>query len=74
MSPKLPNYAPKCEYCNGTLVPIGSSRANGKNHADWANRRLHKKCWKEVQESERSERSEKANNWFNSLNEYLIKD
>jgi len=50
------NATPKCEYCNGTLVPVGSARANGKDHADWANRRLHKKCWKEVQESERSER------------------
>jgi len=68
------NATPKCEYCNGHLVPVGSARSNGKDHADWNTRKLHKKCWKEMQESERSERSEKANNWFNSLNVYLIKE
>ena len=34
-----------CEHCGKPLVPIGTSRKNGKaTHNDWATRRLHKKC------------------------------
>lgn len=34
-----------CEFCNKKLVSIGHKRKNGKNHADWADRKYHKKCW-----------------------------
>ena len=37
-----------CDHCEGKLVPVGSSRANGANHDDWDSRRYHKKCWKEL--------------------------
>ena len=40
---------PQCEYCGKALVTIGSDRKNGKPHADWATRKYHKKCWKELQ-------------------------
>lgn len=43
--PAPPGY---CDYCRGRLKPIGRARQNGKNHNDWAGRRLHKKCWKEL--------------------------
>ena len=36
----------KCLCKIKTLVPIGTSRANGKNHADWNSRSMHKKCYK----------------------------
>lgn len=39
-----------CEYCGIRLVPIGSSRKNGKTHKDWKEREYHKKCWKIVYE------------------------
>lgn len=35
----------KCEYCGRSLVAIGKSRKNGKNHSDWESRNLHKGCW-----------------------------
>lgn len=38
-----------CWHCQGKLVPIGNSRANGKEHDDWPSRRLHKQCWKQLQ-------------------------
>ncbi|AEQ33078.1 hypothetical protein [Megavirus chiliensis] len=34
-----------CSYCFGKLVPIGTSRINGKLHEDWNSRKMHKKCW-----------------------------
>ena len=37
-----------CLACHKKLVPIGTSRKNGKNHADWRNRQYHKACWKEL--------------------------
>ena len=37
---------PICIECGGTLQPIGTSRTNGRPHADWDTRKLHKKCWK----------------------------
>ena len=37
-----------CHHCGERLVPIGSRRANGAPHRDWANRTLHKKCWREL--------------------------
>ena len=37
-----------CIYCNKRLVSIGLNRTNGKGHADWEGRTLHKKCWKDV--------------------------
>lgn len=39
----------KCVSCGETLVPIGRSRANGKNHDDWSWRLQHKQCWKEAE-------------------------
>ena len=35
-----------CLKCGKKLVPVGSSRVNGKAHDDWDTRRYHKKCWK----------------------------
>lgn len=35
-----------CLHCGKKLVPIGRSRANGKDHDDWDEREYHKKCWK----------------------------
>ena len=37
---------PRCAVCGKPISKIGSARANGANHADWAGRSLHKKCWK----------------------------
>lgn len=37
-----------CLHCGRRLMPIGYSRSNGKEHADWDGRMLHKKCWKEL--------------------------
>jgi hypothetical protein len=39
----------RCVQCCEPLVPMGHARANGKDHADWSSRRLHKKCWRELQ-------------------------
>ena len=36
----------KCWYCEGELVPVGSSRSNGADHDDWNTRYLHKQCWR----------------------------
>lgn len=36
-----------CKSCGRKIVPIGSSRVNGKWHSDWDTREYHKKCWKE---------------------------
>jgi uncharacterized protein (DUF3820 family) len=35
-----------CRICLGKLVPIGLSRANGKEHPDWHGRTTHKGCWR----------------------------
>ena len=36
----------KCKLCNKSIVPIGSSRENGKKtHSDWDGRDFHKKCF-----------------------------
>ena len=37
-----------CHHCGERLVPVGSNRANGAAHRDWASRTLHKKCWREI--------------------------
>ncbi len=37
-----------CNYCYKKLVPIGYNRTNGAKHGDWASRKYHKKCWKEL--------------------------
>jgi len=38
-----------CVKCCKTLKPIGLARTNGKQtHGDWATRKYHKRCWKEV--------------------------
>jgi len=38
-----------CAECGNRLVPIGSARANGKEHGDWDSRMLHKQCWVALQ-------------------------
>ena len=38
----------KCLKCGGPLVAIGSERVNGKCHMDWATRKYHKQCFKEL--------------------------
>jgi ribosomal protein L28 len=43
----------KCELCGKVLVPIGTSRKNGKSHRDWNTRQYHKKCWIAVSERSR---------------------
>jgi len=40
------DYETKCHYCGKKLVAIGHGRTNGADHADWASRRYHKKCWR----------------------------
>ena len=48
-----------CERCGVTLRRIGTARVGGqKTHGDWAQRTLHKKCWK----AERLEESTRACN------------
>ena len=42
-----------CEWCAGSLVPIGHDRKRGKAHDDWSGRRLHKKCWIESKRADR---------------------
>lgn len=38
-----------CKHCQKALVKIGDQRKNGKNNLkDWEERKLHKKCWKEL--------------------------
>ena len=37
-----------CWHCLGRLVPVGDARANGRDHADWTARVLHKRCWREL--------------------------
>lgn len=38
-----------CLLCKKKLVPIGTSRVNGKlSHSDWDNHKYHKKCWLET--------------------------
>ena len=41
-------YTMKCLKCGGPLVAIGSERVNGKCHMDWATRKYHKQCFKEL--------------------------
>ena len=36
-----------CVRCGKTLRAVGTSRKGGKAHADWPQRSLHEKCWKE---------------------------
>jgi hypothetical protein len=39
----------ECIKCGKALKPIGSARANSKQkHEDWATRKYHKTCWKEI--------------------------
>ena len=44
---------PDCSMCLKPLKAIGYARKNGKPHADWHTRTLHKKCWKEQKETTR---------------------
>ena len=37
-----------CFSCGRHLVAVGTSRENGKCHADWGWRKLHKKCYREL--------------------------
>ena len=37
-----------CHLCGKKLVPVGSSRQNGKTHEDWQKQEYHKKCWLSV--------------------------
>jgi hypothetical protein len=48
----------RCEHCSRALRPIGYSRLNGKDHADWDTRTLHKKCWLELKKEEEEEEEE----------------
>jgi hypothetical protein len=41
-----------CIYCQKPIVAFGNARANGKGHDDWANRQLHKQCWKKQKQME----------------------
>lgn len=45
----MPNL---CQYCDGRLQPIGHDRLNGRDHPDWPTRKYHKKCWKEIYNSD----------------------
>ena len=38
----------KCLECGKPLVAIGYARENGKCHSDWATRKYHKQCFKEL--------------------------
>ena len=38
----------KCLMCGQSLVAIGTDRANGKRHDDWATRQYHKQCFKSL--------------------------
>ena len=38
----------KCLMCGKPLVAIGYARANGQLHSDWATRKYHKQCFKEL--------------------------
>ena len=52
-----------CHHCGERLVPVGTSRANGKPHRDWSTRNLHKKCWRQIlQNSEDMSGSETEGN------------
>lgn len=50
----------KCWHCGRKLVPIGNARKKGANHKDWADRYLHKKCWKKLKPKREKDI------WFNS--------
>ena len=41
----------KCWFCGSAIQPIGHARANGKDHPDWSDRCLHKKCFLHAQNS-----------------------
>lgn len=41
-----------CEHCNKKIVKMGSTRANGRNIADWDTRKYHVKCYKEIKQHE----------------------
>jgi len=45
----------KCWSCGEKLVPIGTSRSNGRAHGDWNGRFLHKKCWIELKREEQDD-------------------
>jgi hypothetical protein len=38
----------KCLVCERPLVAIGHNRVNGQCHSDWASRKYHKQCFKEL--------------------------
>ena len=62
----------KCLKCGGPLVAIGSERANGKRHDDWATRQYHKQCFKSLEKCivyfdvpyEDRERAKALGAWF----------
>ena len=36
-----------CTFCDKPIrQPIGNERKNGRNHDDWEDRTMHKKCFK----------------------------
>jgi len=41
----------QCKWCGKSLVTIGNDRKNGKHHDDWKDRKLHKKCWKTLNDA-----------------------
>lgn len=41
------NSKNKCLLCGKTIVAVGKSRKNGKNHDDWDTRQYHKKCYQQ---------------------------
>ena len=44
-----------CRECFRPLVPVGTARANGKAHADWASRQYHKQCWRHLETDSESD-------------------
>ena len=39
----------RCAACGGWLRAIGKARSNGaQHHGDWAKRRYHKQCWRDL--------------------------
>ena len=46
-----------CTFCDKPIrQPIGNARKNGRNHDDWEDRTMHKKCFILQQKYEEMER------------------
>jgi len=57
----------KCLKCGRALVKIGSDRTGGRTLSnltgkDWATRKYHKKCWRELEEEKEIMRMLEAHN------------